>query len=110
MLVANNDAPISGQARLRSARKKRLLLEAESLRIARYRPTKRVVPKTRPHVNQSIQPREKAIVQFSKQVRVRECQIRRLGRSQQRAARAGHAYCAVTPPSMIQLLPVIDLA
>src|SRR5258708_21828669 len=61
MLVANREAPTSGQERLRSARKKRELSADDFLRTARYRPRRMLELKTMRQMTQSTKPREKDI-------------------------------------------------
>jgi hypothetical protein len=60
-LVANNDAPTSGQERLRSARKKRVLFADDFFRTARYRPRRILELKTTRQMDQSTNPSEKDI-------------------------------------------------
>jgi hypothetical protein len=61
MLVANREAPTSGQERLRSARKKRVLDADDFFRTDRYRPRKILELRTTRQMDQSTRPREKDI-------------------------------------------------
>src|SRR5580693_2678238 len=123
MLVANKDAPTRGQERLRFARKKRELSAEDFLRTARYRPRSMLELKTTRQIAQSTKPREKDIYSsLDIQVAVEQCPVPGARRplpahaivSQARAdplePETGNVHCAVSPPSMTQLQPVIEIA
>src|SRR5579863_7618714 len=116
MLVANKDAPTSGQERLRSARKKRELSADDFLRTARYRPRRMLELKTMRQMTQSTKPREKDICP-SPDIRV--ARERRpspfhaiISADVSRAAppETRNLHSAVSPPSTTQLQPVIEIA
>src|SRR5258708_7273130 len=114
MLVANREAPTSGHGRLRSARKKLALSADDFFRTARYRPRMMLELKTARQMHQWTSrgkkdfgsPRMAAPLQGRPPPpRPRPPQAKA---EPLRLEKCRSIHCAVSPPSMIQLQPVID--